>query len=232
MQRARSLSKAPAKSTRFEAILASTLMHIEPGDFVSPPLVSPIVDLLASERTSTRKRTKSTPAPAQPLPPTQRLATATGIAQGLKLAATKRLALYYTDASPTTARTEQGWPEALTYATRAQLPLLLVVADATSGKSTGNPSAITWPSVSRLAKKLRLPILTVDGSDAVAVYRVMQESSARARVGDGPAVLWCVLPQPGSATPASDPIRHMKSYLAVRNLLPRKTSTTAKKSGR
>ena len=209
MQRARALGKAPASAPRFEAILGATLMHIGPGDFVSPPPNAPVATLLAAERTATGKKS----APAAALPPTQRLATAAGVAQGLKLANPGRFAVIYTDAG----RPETGWQEALAYATTARLPLILVVAGIETPRAS-NPKAITWPSLSKLAKKLRLPILTVDGTDAVAVYRVMQESAHRARLGDGAAVIWCALPAKTSA--ATDPIRNMQTYLTARHLLP------------
>jgi Dehydrogenase E1 component len=209
MQRARALSKAPASAPRFEAILCATLMHIEPGDYISPPPNAPVAVLLAAERTrASRKKFE----PAQPLPAAQRLAVATGIAQGLKLATPGRFAVVYTDAgSP-----EPGWQQALTYATTARLPLILVIAGVETPRAA-KPKSLTWPALSKLAKKLHLPILTVDGTDAVAVYRVMQESAHRARLGDGVAVIWCALPTKNSAT--TDPIRNMETYLAARNLL-------------
>jgi pyruvate dehydrogenase E1 component alpha subunit len=210
MQRARALSKTPASAPRFEAILCATLMHVEPGDFVSPPPKAPAAALLAVERTTAPRKK---PEPAQILPPTQRLATVAGITHGLKLANPGRFAVVYTDAgSP-----EAGWQEALTYATTARLPLVLVVASVETTR-TANPKSLMWPTLSKLAKKIGLPILTVDGADAVAVYRVMQETAHRTRLGDGAAVIWCALPAKNSA--ATDPIRHMKAYLAARNLLP------------
>ncbi|MDQ2926520.1 MAG: thiamine pyrophosphate-dependent enzyme [Acidobacteriota bacterium] len=217
MQRVRALIPRSSAAPRFEAILAATLMHVEPGDFVSPPLGTSVPALLATERTTPRK--KSAPKnPPPPLPTRQRLATVAGIAHGLKLSGAGRFALYYTDAGPSTARTEAGWAEALSYAARAELPLLLVCADATGGRRIQNPQALSWPSMSKLAKQLHFPVLTVDGSDAVAVYRVMQESANRARLGDGIAVLWCVLPRPGDTSAATDPLRTMRRYLAARNL--------------
>jgi hypothetical protein len=219
MQRARALSKAPATAPRFEAILGATLMHVEPGDFVSPPPGAPPAALLAAERTAAKTRKKAVPTPpATPLPAHQRLATAAGIAHGLKIAGASRLAVFYTDAGAASARTEAGWAEALTYAYRAELPLLFVCADVMDGPRVSNPKAISWPSMSKLAKSLRLPVLTVDGSDAVAVYRVMQESAHRARMGDGSAVIWCAVPR--ERTAATDPIRKMRRYLADRGLLP------------
>jgi len=221
MQRARALSKAPAKAPRFEAILGATLMHAEPGDFISPPPGAPAAALLAAERTAPKTRGKSkAAAPATPLPTHQRLATAAGIAQGLKLSDTKRLALVYTDAGPASARNEEGWAEALTYATRATLPLLVVCADI-NGPRAANPKAITFQSMTKLAASVRMPVLTVDGTDAPALYRVMQESAHRARQGDGCAVIWCILPSAAERTLANDPIRVMQRYLQDRSLLPK-----------
>ncbi len=221
MQRVRTLTPRNSAAPRSEAILAATLMHVEPGDFVSPPPGTSVPALLAAERTTPRTRKKSTAQiPHTPLPAHQRLAPVAGIAHGLKLSGAGRFVLYYTDANPSTARTESGWAEALSYATRAELPLLLVCADSTGGHRISNPAAFSWPSMSTLAKQLRFPVLTVDGSDAVAVYRVMQESANRARLGDGIAVLWCVLPRPGTTSAATDPLRTMRRYLAARNLLP------------
>jgi hypothetical protein len=215
MQRARSLSRAPASAPRFEAILAATLLRVQPGDFISPPPNAPAAALLAAERSTPNE-------PPTPLPAKYRLATVTGIAQGLKIANEKRFAVFYTDATPASARTEAGWQEALSYATQARLPLILIVADVETASRSSNPKAISWASISKLAKPLKLPVLTVDGADAVAVYRVMQETTHRARMGDGAAVIWCHLPAKHSS--ATDPIRNMQRYLAARNLLPRPAS--------
>lgn len=218
MQRTRALTPRSSAVPRVEAILAATLMHVEPGDFVSPPLGAPVAALLAAERTAPRTRKKSAPQPPPtPLPTHQRLATVAGIAHGLKLSGAGRFALYYTEAASSTARTEAGWAEALAYAARAELPLLLVCVDATGGRRIPNPQALSWPSMSKLARQHRFPVLTVDGSDALAVYRVMQESANRARLGDGIAIIWCVLPRTDTTT---DPLRTMRRYLAARNLLP------------
>ena len=136
-----------------------------------------------------------------------------------------RVRLAYKDSSASItylpADAEAGWQEALTYAATARLPLILVIASVETLRAA-NLKSLTWPALSKLAKKLRLPVLTVDGADAVAVYRVMQESAHRARLGDGAAVIWCALPAKNSA--ARDPLRNMKTYLAARNLLPRSAS--------
>ena len=130
-----------------------------------------------------------------------------------------------------------GTYTALEWAHAAQLPLLLCCADATGGKlpragASKQDPALTWTNLSRFAKKLRLPVFAVDGEDAVAVYRVMQESVIRARDGalgvrslrvghdadgGGPAVLWAVLsPQP--PTGLQRPLARLRSYLESRRI--------------
>jgi acetoin:2,6-dichlorophenolindophenol oxidoreductase subunit alpha len=46
--------------------------------------------------------------------------------------------------------------------------------------------------ISALALRCGVPGIAVDGNDAVAIYRVSQESIGRARTGDGAAVMECI----------------------------------------
>lgn len=46
--------------------------------------------------------------------------------------------------------------------------------------------------LSELARRSGVPGIAVDGEDAVAIYRVVQESLGRARAGGGPALIECV----------------------------------------
>ena len=142
-----------------------------------------------------------------------------GAALSLKLSG-QGIALGFTHTGAATAKSEQGWSEALAYATRAALPLVLVCAAVQSQRGAQKALAITWETISRLAKSSKLPVLTVDGTDAVAIYRVMQEATHRARQGDGAAVIWCALPAMSDRTAANDPIRTLQRYLKVRGLLP------------
>lgn len=224
MQRCRELSRGtrPAPA-RIEAILAATMLHLESGDFCSPLPGSGVAALLAAERLA-----NNSGAPQIPQPERQRVAMIVGAALSLKLSG-KGIALGFTHTGAATARSEQGWSEALAYATRAALPFVLVCAAIQSQRSAQKALAITWETMSRLAKSSKLPVLTVDGTDAVAIYRVMQEATHRARQGDGAAVIWCVLPAMSDKTAANDPIRTLQRYLKVRGLL---TAASAKKSMR
>ncbi len=63
-------------------------------------------------------------------------------------------------------------------------------------------------------KKHCLPAVTVDGNDAVAVYRVACEAIAHARLGNGPTLIEC---QPYVLDPG-DPILNMEKYLTRKGI--------------
>ena len=227
MQRCRELSRGtrPAPA-RIEAILAATMLHLESGDFCSPLPGSGVAAQLATDRLA--RLANNSGAPQIPQPERQRVAMIAGAALSLKLSG-QGIALGFTHTGAPTAKSEQGWSEALAYATRAALPLVLVCAAVQSQRGAQKALAITWETMSRLAKSLKLPVLTVDGTDAVAIYRVMQEATHRARQGDGAAVIWCALPAMSDRTAANDPIRTLQRYLKARGLLP---AAPAKKTTR
>jgi TPP-dependent pyruvate/acetoin dehydrogenase alpha subunit len=62
----------------------------------------------------------------------------------------------------------------------------------------------------------------VDADDAVAIYRVAQESIGRARIGGGPALIECVpfdVRGAGKRAAASDGIAGLESYLVQRKVV-------------
>jgi TPP-dependent pyruvate/acetoin dehydrogenase alpha subunit len=117
---------------------------------------------------------------------------------------------------------EFEWTDALMWAVEEGLPLILVCADATGGTGkAGRPkeNKLSWMGVDKLARKALLPTLAVDGEDAVAVYRCMQESVIRARGGGGPAIIWAVMSGAKKVVPRSrQPLGRLESYLKVRNI--------------
>lgn len=205
-----------------EALLAAAAIQLQPGDLLFGEGVDPTAEALAPPpKPNAFSEGKSVVQPAEDLrlPKVSRLALSAAAALGLRTAGSDGVVI----ALATAGSTEAGWAAALEYAQHARLPLLLVCADATGGR--GGTSALSWQAVSKLAKKLQVPVLSVDGEDAVAVYRVAQESVLRARVGDGPAVIWGVLTPKGSKPSRSlQPIARMESYLAARGLFPAKTA--------
>lgn len=63
------------------------------------------------------------------------------------------------------------------------------------------------------------PMIPVDGSDVVAVYRVAHECTKRARIGGGPSVIaYSFVSSNGSGARSQDPLRSMERYLLAKNL--------------
>ncbi len=219
MLRCRGLErKHKAGGSAREALVAATLIHLLPSDLLSARHGDQVIEKLAPEGKD--KRAASSLIGTSSLDP--RLPLCAAAARGLQAAGAEGVALAFAQAGGV----EPGWMGALEWAQTSQLPLILACADATNGAPSrsgkrGEP-AIDFVSMSRFAKRLKLPVLTVDGEDAVAVYRVMQESALRARQGGGPAVLWAVMtPTRSIATipSASQPIARLRSYLAARKIL-------------
>jgi pyruvate dehydrogenase E1 component alpha subunit len=202
-----------------EAVFAATAVQLQPGDLLCGTAGDATMEALAPAG-KTKKMS------GYVVPPLEfRLGAAAALACGLRSAGTDGLVLAYAAAGAS----EPGWQQALSWAHREQIPLILACVDATGGKAprgvhSAKAPLLTWTAMVRFAKNLRLPILAVDGEDAVAVYRVMQESAIRARYGGGPAVLWAVTAPPGAGlTRSQQPLARLERYLAVRKIkLPRR----------
>jgi len=217
MARCRDLDRRHPGTPAREALLAATTMQLLPGDILcAAPGDSTLAKLAPANRSGLVHGGLVTP-PNQAY--AAKLTTAASLARG-QLAASPLDAPSLTLAFSVAGAPEPGWRHALSVAQHASLPLLLAVADGTGGaparRRSGGPP-LDWLNIQRLAEKLDLPVLAVDGEDAVAVYRVMQESVIRARAGGGPAVLWAVLsPQRPPRTQA--PLARLETYMAARRI--------------
>jgi pyruvate dehydrogenase E1 component alpha subunit len=102
--------------------------------------------------------------------------------------------------------------EAMRRAGRLNLPILLVCQS--------SPQA---EDICQHAQACNFPGVTVDGDDAVAIYRVATEAMAHARRGSGPTLIEC-RPWPLSGQESGDrqfsenPILKMEKYLAGKGL--------------
>jgi TPP-dependent pyruvate/acetoin dehydrogenase alpha subunit len=218
MMRCRSLQqKQTSRGPLREALLAATLIHLLPGDLLSSSAGDATVEKLAPE--GKHQHPAGTLLGGDAIG--ERLQICAAAARGLQAAGGDGVLLAFAGAGGP----ERGWMEALEWAQASQLPLLLACSDATNGAAStlrkGAEPAIDFSSMSRFARRHQLPVLTVDGEDAVAVYRVMQESVLRARQGGGPSVLWAVMtPVRAIATmPRScQPIARLRSYLKARKI--------------
>lgn len=96
---------------------------------------------------------------------------------------------------------QPAWHKALNVAAENRLPILFLSLNHASSEEPA-----LKPEV--------LPVITVDGNDVVAVYRVATESMTYARKGRGPTLIDCSLSIPG------DPLKNMEQYLAQKGLKP------------
>jgi TPP-dependent pyruvate/acetoin dehydrogenase alpha subunit len=119
------------------------------------------------------------------------------------------------------------WRDAVHFAEIHELPMLFVWHnDAEDACNISNPAVRHTKKAA--ANPRTTPAITVDATDAVAVYRVASESIHRARLGRGPTLIECrTLPPstgsrlvPSSPEPSHlhDPIEKMEVYLSRKGL--------------
>ena len=203
-----------------EALLAGTALQLKPGDLIIPERDdATVAELAPADPHLAEGSTDILPAVSRQAP---RLMLAAAMAAALRAAGTDRVVVVYLRERAT----EPDWDAALAWAQQRQLPMILVCADprgpnAFQADTRAAKTAFTWSSVNTTAHRLQLPVLTLDGEDAVAVYRAMQESLLRARGGGGPAILW------GMLTPAAEhaagawsgqPLRRLEQYMRARRI--------------
>lgn len=133
------------------------------------------------------------------------LAEACEAAQRHKRAKKGRVSMVF--ACDTEAR-PGAWKKTLALAARRGLPVLFV-----SLRSAGEaPVFLGSETIPAEAMAFGVPIITVDGNDAVAVYRVAYESLSRARQLSNPTLIDCVCD-------GADGIAAMETWLSARGLL-------------
>jgi TPP-dependent pyruvate/acetoin dehydrogenase alpha subunit len=120
---------------------------------------------------------------------------------------TQQIALLFSSQKPAA---QPAWLSAVTRAAHENLPILFVFLS--------RPQMKVEPAVGQAAlierKGHALPVIHVDGSDVVAVYRVATEAITHARKGNGPTLIDCRLSEP------ADPIQSMQNYLIGKGLDP------------
>jgi TPP-dependent pyruvate/acetoin dehydrogenase alpha subunit len=104
--------------------------------------------------------------------------------------------------------------EAMKFAGVHKLPIIYVLRGGSvfgTGAATGTPAL---EEISFMARDCGLPAVIVDGNDAVAMWRVTQESVHRARNGAGPTLIECET----RLTQYEDPLTHMEHYMRKRGV--------------
>ena len=196
---------APAR----EALLAAMLLHLRAGDLVSAPPADETLRSLSPRRPDAE--------PGHDLPANLRLPLCAGAARGMQAAGVDHLTVAFSHARVR----EPLWADALAWAHRDHLPLIFVCAESQAtpraSRTRSAEAPLTWSSVAQQARKLRMPLFPVDGQDAVAVYRVMQEITGRARANGGPSVVWAVLAEP-TGSRSELPLARLEAYLKARKI--------------
>jgi TPP-dependent pyruvate/acetoin dehydrogenase alpha subunit len=117
------------------------------------------------------------------------------------------------------------WKKALRFAAEQELPVIFVVLPAARARGGRARSTVKTGGVSALALGCGVPAMVVDADDAVAIYRVAQESIGHARIGGGTALMECVPFVPVGATGkvrvTQDAIAGLEQYMVQRGIASR-----------
>ena len=105
------------------------------------------------------------------------------------------------------------WHDAMKFAGVHKLPIIYVKSTSAFNLRPGKGSP-ALEELSFMARDSGFPAIIVDGKDAVAVWRVAQESIHRARNGAGPTLIECDTQSPY----ASDPLTQMEHYMKKRGI--------------
>ncbi|MBB5338347.1 thiamine pyrophosphate-dependent enzyme [Tunturiibacter gelidoferens] len=216
-----------------EACRVSTALELLPGDLVSDSQAGVVMDLIAGAQSKAQidsllgrvvefhagkidgARLAREGALARVLPwvedASSRLRMAMGAALSFKTLKRGSVVVAYVGRSELD---KKEWQEIIESVAKLDLPMILVVLPSRGDKKDG---------VNQLSAKVRgwgMPGIPVDANDAVALYRVTQESLGRIRGGGGPVLIECKGYRVDGVGGDSrqDPLVQMKSFLLGRKV--------------
>jgi len=226
-----STAKSEWKSTRDqEACWVSVAQGLESGDLVmdSQPGsrmnyllgtelvqvlsgIGPVRKVAAQRRAASKEHGKPTTGTSQVLPFVKeteaRVFAGLGAALLLKnLKRTDGVVIYLES-----REVGNGWyRRALTLAATQELAVIFFVfPDSKRGRAKSKARVIDC----------KMPAMTVEASDAIALYRVVQESVGRFRAGGGPVLIEGVsFPTSANDVAASDPVEQLRRYMLNRRV--------------
>ena len=183
-----------------EACRVSALIDLEPDDLTSDvpgSLTTAFVrgvelqEVLDSLSTGKKKAHKAAELKLAGLLPSisdtgDRFQVALGAALALKRNHLQKVVVVF---APSRAVKPAVWREMFRFASRYELPILFVALPDTDRKAAKGAKV---QSLSEQAISAGVPGIPADSNDAVALYRVMQESIGRARMGGGPVLMECI----------------------------------------
>ncbi len=177
-----------------EAARASTALSLGAGDMMSDGLAAPAMELLLGAKLGalttegSGRGAVAAEGSVLRLPAMEdgeeRLRMAIGAAAALKVQRGGRVLLLYLRPGEVG---KKHWKRALSAAGEQELPIIFVVLPEPGEKSSRDAGELCVRS-----RRWGVPGFPVDGVDAIALYRVMQESLLRGRSDGGPALMECV----------------------------------------
>jgi acetoin:2,6-dichlorophenolindophenol oxidoreductase subunit alpha len=215
-----------------EACRVSTAIDLEPGDLVSDAHTGVAMELLAGAQVDSLLRhvaelasgTKKRGASFDQDGITRQLPWIDDVGDRLRMAMGAALAFKTMKQTNTVvAYVRYGevsnglWRQILSLASTLELPVIFVVLPDGSGKKKKRNGA---DALTAKARSWGVPGIPVDANDAVALYRVAQESIGRTRGNGGPVLVECITYRlkNGRKTSTVDPLVQMKSFLLGRKI--------------
>lgn len=212
-----------------EACRVATAIELNPDDLVSDAGINATMELISGAALRPLLRSvagfisgtqSGTPLAKEPVAKRQlpwiddaddRLKVALGAALALKIRKQNNIVVAYIRHAELP---ERSWKQVLALASGLNLPIIFVVlpqSDSKEAKST---------NICVKARSAGIPGIPVHINDAVALYRVAQESIGRARGGDGPVLIECIsLRSAGQRSrEIDDPILHMENFMMERKV--------------
>lgn len=192
-----------------EAVLAGALAHSRRDDYVASAQNAVLTNLLRGDEPAlvlAQLFSHHGGENEQPQPTSGQLALIKAMGAARDLQGSARVALAFCGADPAALSFQK---EALALAAKHKAPVVCLIETTISAID-----AEIQPGKKRKRPEPEFPAIVVDGSDVVAIFRVMQEAVRRARHGQGPSLIECVMPGEGAA----DPLGFMEQYLRRKNL--------------
>lgn len=150
------------------------------------------------------------PAPTRVWPPQISLATqvphAVGLAWGMKQAGEDGCTLVFLGDGSTS---EGDFYEACNFAGVLDAPVIVMVVNNGWAISTPTSSQTRAKNFAEKSHAFGIPGVTVDGTDAVAVFEAVADARSRAVAGAGPTLIEAVTYRLGPHTTADDPTRYV-----------------------
>jgi TPP-dependent pyruvate/acetoin dehydrogenase alpha subunit len=210
-----------------EGCRVSTAIDLGPGDLVSDSQVGVAMDLLAREKISSllkrlaafhsgkkEKRAKAGGVYGR-LPwiddSGERLRMAMGAALSFKTLRRANVVMAYVRHGEVA---KGAWRRLLEFSSKLELPIIFVILPAAGGEKINRAANLSGKTA-----RWGVPGIPVDAGDAVALYRVAQESLGRTRGGDGPVLIECMeFRTGGKAGLPVDPLVQMRKFLLGRKI--------------